>query len=125
MNAFFADACMAFFYVIAPALLLIRFIWPRVLPRWAVLVSAAQLGGAAFYFRELLIRADMMERVKRFDVPELGPPMPVEGMVLLQSPRPVDFVLGAALELVYLLLWLVPYGVTQILRKRSKQEALT
>ena len=125
MNAFFADACMVLFSVIAPALLLIRFIWPRVLPRWAVLVSAAGLGGAAFYFRELLIRADMMETVRRFGVPELGPPMPVEGMVLLQSPRPVDFVLGAALELVYLLLWLVPYGVTQILRKRSKQEALT
>ena len=125
MNAFLADACMAFFYVIAPALLPIRFIWPRVLPRWAVLVSAAVLGGTTFYFRELLIRADMMETVRRFGVPELGPPMQVEGMVLLQSPRPVDFVLGAALELVYLLLWLVPYGVIQILRKRHRQEAHT
>ena len=32
----------------------------------------------------------------------------------------VDFVLGAILELVYLLLWLVPYGVIQIVRSRRR-----
>jgi hypothetical protein len=34
--------------------------------------------------------------------------------------RPVDFVLGAILELICLLLWLVPYGIIQIVRSRRR-----
>jgi len=41
-------------------------------------------------------------------------------MVMLQGPRAVDFVLGAILELVYLLLCLVPYGIVQIVRARRR-----
>ena len=33
MNAVLADAALGFFFVIAPGLLAIRFVWPRVLPR--------------------------------------------------------------------------------------------
>jgi hypothetical protein len=121
MNAVLADVAMALFFVIAPGLLVIRFIWPRILPRWSVLVIAGALGGAAFYISELLNRADMMETAQRLGIFDMPLPMRGDGMVVLQSPRPVDFVLGALLELVYLLLWLVPYGVTQILRNRKKQ----
>jgi hypothetical protein len=41
-------------------------------------------------------------------------------MVVPLGPRPVDFVLGAILELIYLLLWLVPYGIIQIVRSRRQ-----
>jgi hypothetical protein len=44
-------------------------------------------------------------------------------MVVLQGPRAVDFVLGASLELVYLLLWLVPYGIIQIMRSQRRASA--
>jgi hypothetical protein len=121
MNALLADVVMAFFFAIAPGLLVIRFIWPRILPRWSVLVIAAALGGAAYYISELLIRAEMMETAQRIGLFDLPMPMPGDGMVVLHNPRPFDFVLGAFLELVYLLLWLVPYGVIQILRNRRKQ----
>jgi hypothetical protein len=121
MNALLADVCMAFFFVIAPGLLVIRFIWPRMLPRWSVLLIAGALGGAAYYISEFLNRADMMETAHRLGIFDMPLPMHGDGMVVLQNPRPVDFVLGAVLELIYLLLWLVPYGVIQILRNRRKQ----
>lgn len=121
MNAALAEVCLVFFCVIAPGVLVIRYCWPRILPRWGVLVSAGILGGTAFYLRELLYQADMMELAQRFGAFDAAMPVVVDGMVRLQSPRPVDFVLGAVLELVYLLLWLVPYGIIQILRKRRKQ----
>lgn len=120
MNAVLADAAMTFFFVIAPGLLVVRFVCPRVLPRWSFLVIAGALGGAAYYVRELLIRAHMTEIAQGMGLFDLPLPIHGEGMVLLQSPRPIDFVLGAVLELIYLLLWLVPYGVIQILRNRRK-----
>lgn len=120
MNAVLADAALGFFLVIAPGLLVIRFVWPRVLPRWSLLLSAGALGGAAYYVRELLIRARMTEIAQGMGVFDLPLPMHGEGMVVLQSPQPIDFVLGAVLELIYLLLWLVPYGVIQILRNLRK-----
>jgi hypothetical protein len=112
------DTWTAFFCLVSPGLLLIRFIRPGLLPRPAVLVLAALLGGAAFYAHQMVEHAEMTDwaqRVGRFAPP---PPVSGEGMVLLQGPRPVDFVLGAILELVYLLLWLVPYGIIQIVRRR-------
>ena len=121
MNSALEQACSAFFYVIAPGLLVIRYFWPRILPRWGVLVSAAALGGTAYYLRELLYRADIMKFAQRFGVFDHTVPIFVEGMVTLQGPRTIDFVLGAVLELIYLLLWLVPYGSIQILRNRRRQ----
>lgn len=124
MNAALTEACLVFFCVIAPGLLVIRYFWPRMLPRWGVLVSAGILGGTSFYLREYLYRAGMMELAQRFGAFDAAVPVLVDGMVILQSPRPIDFVLGAVLELVYLLLWLVPYGIIQILRKRRRQAQL-
>ena len=118
MNATLAEAISLLSFAIAPGLLVIRFFRPRILPRWAVLMAAAVLGGSAFYVSELLYRADMLQRFGAFTFP---PPTDVSGVVVLQSPRPVDFVFGAILQLVYLLLWLVPYGVTQILLERRRQ----
>ena len=68
MNSALAEACWAFFYVTAPGLLVIRYFWPRILPRWGVLVSAGILGGTTFYLQEMLYRADMMEFAQRFGV---------------------------------------------------------
>jgi hypothetical protein len=121
MNATLAEACLVFSYLVAPGLLVIRYFWPRILPRWSVLVAAGALGGTAFYLRELLHRADMMELAQRFGAFDQAVPVFVDGMVKLQSPRAFDFVLGAFLELIYLLLWLVPYGIIQILRNRRRQ----
>ena len=121
MNAALAEACLVFSYVIAPGLLAIRYFWPGILPRWGVLVSAGVLGGTAFYLRELLFRAEMTEFAQRYGVFDQTLPILADGMVSLQGPRPIDFVVGAILQLVYLLLWLVPYGIIQILRNRRRQ----
>ena len=118
MNVFLAEACWRLLYVIAPALLVIRFFWPRMLPRWGVLAAAAGLGGSAFYLQEYLYRADMTEIAQRFGAFDHTAPILLDGIVNMQGPRPVDFVLGGFLELAYLLLWLVPYGIIQILRNR-------
>jgi len=109
-----------FFFLVAPALLVFRFFRPSLLPRPALLVLAALLGGAAFYARELVQRAAMTEWAHRIGLSDQVPPVYGEGMVVLQGPRAVDFVLGASLELVYLLLWLVPYGIIQIVRSRRR-----
>lgn len=127
MNATLGEqACSLFFYVIAPGLLIVRFFWPRLMPRWGLLVWAAVLGGAAFYLREFLHQAELMEVGRRLGFVYDEAPFALDGMVRLQSPRAVDFVVGAILELVYLLLWLVPYGITQILlaRRRSPIQVL-
>jgi hypothetical protein len=118
MSAVLDNTLTAFFFLISPGLLLIRFFWPRLLPRPALLVLAALLGGTAFYARELVQRAAMAEWAQRVDLFDDMPPVYGEGMVALQGPRAVDFVLGACLELVYLLLWLIPYGIIQIVRSR-------
>jgi hypothetical protein len=121
MNAALAQACSVFFCVIAPGTLIVRYFWPRILPRWGVLACAGSLGGTAFYLRELLYRADMMEFAQSFSDFEQTVPIVVDGMVRLQMVRTIDFFLGAVLELIYLLLWLVPYGIIQILRNRRRQ----
>ena len=115
MKAALADSMSILSFAIAPALLAVRFFWPRALPRWAVLLSAAVLGGALFYLSEMLYRADMLEKFS-----PIGFPLPsdMNGMVALQYPRPIEFILGAVLQLIYLLLWLVPYGVIRILLSR-------
>jgi hypothetical protein len=110
----------AFFFLVAPGLLLIKFFRPSLLPRTVVLVAAALLGGSAFYTRELVQRAEMTEWAQRIGLFDQAPSVYGEGMVVLQGPRAADFVLGAILELVYLLLWLVPYGIIQIVRSRRR-----
>ena len=120
MSAVLYDTLTAFFFLIAPGLLLIRFFRPSFLPRPALLVLVAFLGGAAFYARELVQRAEMGEWAQRIGLFDQSPLVYGEGMVMLQGPRAVDFVLGAILELVYLLLWLVPYGIIQIVRTRRR-----
>jgi hypothetical protein len=114
------DIWTAFFFLVSPGLLLIRFVRPRLLHRAAVLVLAALLGGAAFYARELVQYGEMTDWARGVGVFDHAPPVYGEGMVVLQGPRAVDAVLGAILELVYLLLWLVPYGIIQIVRTRRR-----
>ena len=118
MNSALAEACWFFFLAVAPALLVIRYFWPRILPRWAVLLAAGLLGGTAFYLRELLQHADMMEFARRVGAFDHTGPILADGMVSLEMVRPIDFVLGAILGLILLLLWLVPYGIVSILRDR-------
>ena len=120
MSAVLDNTLTAFFFLVSPGLLLIRFFRPSLLPRPALLVLAALLGGAAFYARELVQRAAMTEWAQRVGLFDQMPPVYGEGMVVLQAPRAMDFVLGAILELVYLLLWLVPYGIIQIVRSRRR-----
>ena len=120
MSAALDNTLTTFFFLVTPALLVIRFFRPTLLPRPALLVLAALLGGAAFYARELVQRAAMSEWAQSVGLFDQAPPMYGEGMVVLQGPRFVDFVLGASLELVYLLLWLVPYGMIQIVRSRRR-----
>jgi hypothetical protein len=118
MNAILADVSLLFAFTITPALLLIRFFRPRFLPRSALLLLAAILGGAAFYVSERLEYADMLRHIgpNAFPVPPQ-----VDGMVVLGGPGRTEFMLGAILQLGYLLLWLVPYGVTRILIDRRRQ----
>jgi hypothetical protein len=120
LSAVLDDTLIVFFLLVSPGLLLIRFFRPRLLPRPALLALAAILGGAAFYARELVQRAAMTEWAQRPGLFEHMPPAYGDGMVVLQGPRAVDFVLGAILELVYLLLWLVPYGIIQLVRSRRR-----
>src|SRR6187455_176494 len=100
MSAVLDNTLTAFFFLLAPGLLLIRFFRPKLLPRPALLILAALLGGVAFYARELVQRAEMAEWAQRIGLFDQVPPMHGEGMVMLQGPRGVDFVLGATLELV-------------------------
>src|SRR5688572_27948107 len=115
MSAVLADATFALTFAIAPALLLVRFYRPRVMPRVAVLILAAILGGTAFYIAARLQYAHTFRY--------LGPmPFPThpeaDGMVVLGGPGRTEFMLGVLLQLGYLLLWLVPYGITRILLDR-------
>jgi hypothetical protein len=123
MSAVLDHTVTAFFFLVAPGLLLIRFFRPSILPRAALLVAAALLGGATFCVRELVQRAQMTEWAQRIGLFDQAPTVYGDEMVLLQGPRGVDFVLGAVLELVYLLLWLVPYGIVQIVRSRRQMKS--
>jgi hypothetical protein len=118
MYSILADVSLILSFAIAPGLLLIRFFRPRLLPRLALLILAAVLGGTAFYFVEFLRRSDWLQRLGPISFPQ---PAEMAGMVVLQGPGRSEFILGAVMQLVYLLLWLVPYGVTQILLKRRNQ----
>ena len=118
MKPALAEVWWVLFFLIAPGLLVVRYFWPRVLPRWAALTAAGVLGGTLFYLRESLYHAETTEFAQRVGVFDIAGPIVVDGMANLQGARPVDFVLGGILEFVYLLLWLVPYGIIQILRNR-------
>jgi hypothetical protein len=120
MSAVLDNTLTTFFFLVSPGLLLIRFFRPSLLPRLALLVFVPLLGGLAFYARELVQRAAMAEWAQRMGLFDRAPAVYGDGMVMLQGPRAVDFLLGAILELVYLLLWLVPYGIIQIIRSRRR-----
>ena len=118
MKALLADAALYLGFAIAPVLLLIRFFRPRILPRWVLLGLTVILGGTAFYVSELLTYADWLQHIG-----PIAHPMPdnLEGMVVLGGPGRTEFMIGAVLQLCYLLLWLVPYGITRIILDRRKQ----
>lgn len=118
MKGVLVDSVWILAFAIAPTLLLLRFFRPRVMPRWAVVVLAALLGGGALYLDELVQRAAMMQQIGPVALPA---PPELEGMVVLQGPGKTEFMLGALLQLTYLLLLLVPYGVTRIVLDRRKQ----
>ena len=115
MNAVLADATFALMFAIAPALLLVRFFRPRIMPRLALLILAAVLGGTAYYIAARLQYAQTF----RYLGPMAFPVLPeVDGMVALSGPGRTEFMLGVMLQLGYLLFWLVPYGITRILLDR-------
>lgn len=118
MNGLLADAAFLSTFAIAPGLLLIRFFRPRILPRWAVPILAAVLGGLAFYVSELLTYSDWARRLGLHAQPM---PANLDGMVVLGGPGRTEFMAGAALQICYLLLWLVPYGITRIILDRRKR----
>jgi hypothetical protein len=122
MKPALADACLIFFYVAVPALLVVRYSWPRVLPRWVVLAAVAVLGGAAFYLHEYLHRAHMLDVAQRLYILPHPAPIFVGPMTSLQGPRSGDFLVGTVSGLLYLLLWLVPYGIFRILQSRSSRK---
>jgi hypothetical protein len=115
MNAVLADMTYALTFAIAPALLLLRFFYPRIMPRLVLPILAAILGGTAYYIAARLEYAHMF----RYLGPTAFPAPPeVDGMVVLRGPGRTEFMLGVLLQLGYLLLWLVPYGITRILLDR-------
>ena len=118
MNALLANLALYATFAISPALLLARFLWPRILPRWGLLILAAIFGGIALYTSECFRYADAFSYLG----PEAFPfPPNVDGMVVIRGPGRTEFMLGAMLQLGYLLLWLVPYGVVRILLDRKAQ----
>jgi hypothetical protein len=120
MNAVLADATFALTFAIAPALLLVRFFRPRIMPRWVLLILAAILGGTAFYIAARFQYAQTF----RYLGPRAFPAPPkVDGMVVLAGPGRTEFMLGVMLQLGYLLLWLVPYGITRILLDRRSRRS--
>jgi uncharacterized SAM-binding protein YcdF (DUF218 family) len=118
MNAMLADATFALTFAIAPALLIVRFVRPRIMPRLALLILAAILGGTAFYIAARLQYAHTFRYLGPMAFPA---PPEVDGMVVLAGPGRTEFMLGAMLQLGYLLLWLVPYGTTRILLDRRRR----
>jgi hypothetical protein len=121
MGAALEALLVTLFLLVAPGLLLIRLFRPSLLPRPALLALAALLGGATFYAYELAQHAEMSEFAQRIGLFDQVQPAYGEQMVSVPlGPRPVHFVLGAILELIYLLLLLVPYGIIQIVRSRRR-----
>jgi hypothetical protein len=118
MDAVLADAIFALTFAIAPTLLLVRFFRPRILPRPVLLILAPVLGGTAFYIAARLQYAHMFRYLGPMAFPA---PSEVDGMVVLQGPGRTEFMLGAMLQLGYLLLCLVPYGITRILLDRRRR----
>jgi len=118
MNAVLADATFALTFAIAPALLLVRFFRPRIMPRSALLILAAILGGTVFYIAARLEYAHTFRYLGPMAFP--APPQ-LDGMVVLRGPGRTEFMLGVVLQLGSLLLWLVPYGITRILLDRRKR----
>jgi len=76
------------------------------------------MGGTAFYIAARLQYADAFQYIGPM---AFAPPPEADGMVVLQGPGRTEFMLGAMLQLGYLLLWLVPYGITRILLDKRKQ----
>ena len=118
MYGLLADAVSLSTFSISPALLFIRFLRPNILPRWALPMIAGALGGLLVYASELLAYTDWVRRHGLH-----APPLPanLEGMVVLGGPGRTEFMLGVLLQLCYLLLWLVPYGITSIVLDKRKQ----
>src|SRR5215216_6151780 len=118
MKALLADAVFFATFAIAPALLLIRFFRPRILPRWLLMGLTVIVGSTAYYVSELLTYADWLQRIG-----PIAHPMPdnLEGMVVLGGPGRTEFMIGALLQLCYLLLCLVPYGITRVILDRRRQ----
>ena len=120
MSAVLADATFALTFAISPALLLVRFLRPKIMPRLALLILAAILGGTSFYIAASLQYAHAF----RYLGPRSFPAPPEsDGMVVLAGPGRTEFMLGVLLQLGYLLLWLVPYGITRILLDRRKRRS--
>lgn len=127
MNEVFFQACVVLFLVAAPALLAVRFSWPKRMPWWLLLCLSALFGWALsnlavlFYYRHLDHRLVAAGGVN-FAPQELVDVWQSDG-----AKRVFAFFFGWLYGLIYLAPWLAIYAVIassrKVIAKRSSTAA--
>jgi hypothetical protein len=108
---------IALFFLAAPALLSVRFVRPKRLPWWLLGILAAVSGwvfsnlSVHFYYRHLY---DLVIEAGGFDV---APPDLVDDWQADGAKRVFALLFGWLYGLVYLVPWLVLYGVFCLVRR--------
>ena len=116
MNAVLAKVCTGLFFVVVPALLAIRFAWPRRLPWWVTVVLASSLGWVLINLTVHFSQAHTDDLVDLAGGFERASPELIEDWANDGGPRAFALVLGWVPGLLYLLPLLALYGIAHRLR---------
>ena len=118
MYSALTTACMVLFFGSAPALLVGRWFRPRRFTWATVAVCAAVLGWAPLLLDEYSRRHHDCE----FTVSYHASTETLGGCYLMDGSPTYNLELGWLKGLVYLVLWLVPYGIALLIRRRRREE---
>jgi hypothetical protein len=118
MNDVYANLCAVSLLISIPALLLLRFLRPRWMPWWAIVLCAISLGwlfiNLAVYFDQAHT-ADLVERAGGI---ERAPPELIAEWASDGGPKTFAFLFGWVAGLAVLTPWLAVYGIANLLRTR-------
>jgi len=119
MNHALASFCSALFFASVPALLAIRFLRPRFMPWWLLILLAAILSWILLNLSLRFSDAHLAELVEQAGGVEHAPPQMVDDLMNDGGPRSFAFLFGWIGAFVLLAPGLALYAIAHQVRKKS------
>jgi len=121
MNAVLAIVCNVLFAACAPALVAVKFTWPKRISWWVVVLLAAILGWGLINLIVYFNQAHTAELVAKAGGLSNAPPELIAKWARDGGPKAFAILLGWVSGLIYLLPWIGVYAICQRIRARRRE----